>query len=71
MFASFLFVFFNQVNSGYPTTAKGIDDRLNRMAVEYQFVVTDSTMTVYDGGRVVGDVRIEGQLNDLINADNL
>ena len=71
LFASFLFVFLNQSNSGYPPTAKGIDDRLNRMAVEYQFVVTDSTMTVYDGSRVVGDVRIEGELNDLINADNL
>lgn len=71
LFASFLFVFLNQVNSGYPPTAKGIDDRLNRMAVEYQFVVTDSTMTVYDGSRVVGDVRIEGELNNLINADNL
>ena len=71
LFASFLFVFLNQSNSGYPPTAKGIDDRLKSVAVEYQFVVTDSTLTVYDGGWVVGDVRIEGELNNLINADNL
>ena len=71
LFTSFLFVFLNQVNSGYPPTPKGIDDRLNRMAVEYQFIVTDSAMTVYGGGRVVGSVNMEGQLSDLINADNL
>lgn len=71
LFASFLFVFLNQVSSGYPVTPKGIDDRLTRMDVEYQFIVTDTTMTVYDNSRVVGSVPIEGHLNNLINADNL
>jgi len=71
LLTSFVFVFFDHVSSGYPPTAEGIDNRLTRMAVEYQFIVTDSTMSVYDGSRLVGNVRIEGQLDSLINADNL
>lgn len=47
-----------------------IEDRLDRANVEYQFVVTDDSLTVYDNNRVVGTVKIEGQLDSLIIADN-
>ena len=38
---------------------------------EYQMNVTDDSITVYDGARIVGTVKIEGQLDSLINFDNL
>jgi len=37
---------------------------------EYQFVVNDSMITVYDNNRIVGTVKIEGQLDSLIMLDN-
>jgi hypothetical protein len=49
---------------------KSINDRLDRANVEYQFVVTDSTITVWDNNRLVGNVKLEGQLDSLIMADN-
>lgn len=49
---------------------KSINDRLDRANVEYQFVVTDSTITVWDNNRLVGNVKLEGQLDSLIVADN-
>lgn len=39
-------------------------------ACEYQFVVTDDSISVKDFGRHVGTVKIEGQLKQLINEDN-
>ena len=39
-------------------------------ACEYQFVVTDDSISVKDFGRQVGTVKIEGQLKQLINEDN-
>ena len=51
-------------------TIQDLNNRVNRANVEYQFVVTDSTMTVFDGNRYVGTVKIQGQLDSLIIADN-
>lgn len=62
--ASF-YLFYQSINA-----LENINDRLDRSSVEYQFVVTDTLMTVYDHNRVVGTVRIEGELENLIIADN-
>jgi hypothetical protein len=43
---------------------------MDRANVEYQFVVTDSTITVWDDNRWVGTVKLEGQLDSLIISDN-
>lgn len=51
-------------------TIQALNNRLDRANVEYQFVVTDSMMTVYDANRVVGTVKLEGQLDSLITSDN-
>lgn len=45
-------------------------ERLNRMSVEYQIVVIDSVVSVYDNNRFVGEVHLEGELKHLINNDN-
>lgn len=37
---------------------------------EYQFIVTDDSITVKDFGKEVGTVKIEGQLKKLINQHN-
>ena len=39
-------------------------------ASEYQFIVTDDSITVYDGSKTIGTVRLEGQLDSLITDDN-
>jgi hypothetical protein len=39
-------------------------------ACEYQFIVEDSSIVVKDFERYVGTVKIEGQLEKLINDDN-
>lgn len=49
---------------------EGVNNRLDRANSEYQFVVEDSDLIVYDGNRVVGRVKIEGQLEELITEDN-
>ena len=51
-------------------TIQALNNRIDRANAEYQFVVTDSTMTVFDQNRVVGTVKLEGQLDSLIVADN-
>ena len=38
---------------------------------EYQFTITDDSMTVTDFGRFVGTVKVEGQLEQLLIKDNL
>ena len=38
--------------------------------VEYQFVVTDDSISVTDFDRQVGTVKLEGQLKELIDKDN-
>jgi hypothetical protein len=37
---------------------------------EYQLIVTDDSVTVYDYERIVGTIKIEGQLDSLITLDN-
>lgn len=37
---------------------------------EYQFNVTDDSVTVYDGQRTVGTIKINGTLDSLITFDN-
>jgi hypothetical protein len=49
---------------------RSMHERIDRANVEYQFVVTDHTITVYDRNRIVGTVALEGQLDSLIKADN-
>ncbi len=39
-------------------------------AAEYQFTVTDDSISVTDFDRYVGTVKIEGQLKQLIDKDN-
>ena len=43
-----------------------IHDRIDRQPVEYQFVVEDSTMKVFNGDNYVGTVQIQGQLDSLL-----
>ena len=47
------------------------DSIANTMSTEYQFTVTDDSLTVYDGKRAVGTIKIDGTLDSLINLDNL
>lgn len=51
-------------------TLASINNRLDRANVEYQFVVTDRTITVWDDNRLVGTVKLQGELYKLIVADN-
>jgi hypothetical protein len=44
---------------------------LEQNPAEYQFVVTDNSINITDFGRKVGTVKLEGQLKELINKDNL
>lgn len=37
---------------------------------EYQFIVTDDSLTVYYGIDTLGTVKLEGQLDSLITLDN-
>ncbi len=37
---------------------------------EYQFIVTDDSVTVYDGIDTLGTIKLEGQLDSLITIDN-
>jgi hypothetical protein len=37
---------------------------------EYQFIVTDDSITVKDFGKEVGTIKLEGQLKELINQHN-
>lgn len=39
-------------------------------SAEYQFTITDDSISVYDFDRYVGTVKIEGQLKQLIDKDN-
>ena len=37
---------------------------------EYQFIVTDDSITITDFGKEVGTIKLEGQLKELINQHN-
>ncbi len=49
---------------------ESIKERIDRINVEYQFVVTDDSLSVYDANRYVGSTMLEGGLEHLINNDN-
>jgi hypothetical protein len=53
-------------------TSMYMDYELNYFSsyVEYQFVVTDDSISVTDFDRQVGTVKLEGQLKELIDKDN-
>jgi len=51
-------------------TLESVNNRLDRANVEYQFVITDRTITVWDDNRLVGTVKLQGELYKLIIADN-
>lgn len=40
-------------------------------SAEYQFTVTEDSISITDFDRYVGTVKLEGQLKELINKDNL
>jgi len=43
---------------------------LEQDAAEYQFIVTDDSITVKDFGKQVGTIKLEGKLKELINQHN-
>ena len=48
-----------------------INDRLDRANVEYQFIIDDKdSIIVFDKERIVGRVKLEGQLDSLMIDDN-
>lgn len=51
-------------------TLDSINNRLNRANAEYQFVLSQDSVIVFDNNRLVGTVRLEGQLDSLMVADN-
>jgi hypothetical protein len=51
-------------------TLDSINARLNRANAEYQFVLSQDSITVFDNNRFVGTVRLEGQLDSLMIVDN-
>lgn len=51
-------------------TLDSINNRLNRANAEYQFVLSQDSVIVFDNNRFVGTVRLEGQLDSLMVADN-
>lgn len=46
------------------------DQRINRMNYEYQLVIEDNNVKVFDGNRYVGKALLQGELNELIISDN-
>lgn len=46
------------------------DERINRLNYEYQLVVEDNIVKVFDGNRYVGKALLQGELNELIISDN-
>ena len=43
---------------------------LDYQGPEYQFIVTDDSVSVSNFGKPVGTIKLEGQLKQLINQDN-
>ena len=42
----------------------------NRADIEYQLIVIDDSIILYDQNRIVGKVKLEGELDNLIINDN-
>ncbi len=47
-----------------------VNQRIDRINMEYQIVSTDDSIFVYDDNRYVGGIRSEGQLDSLMTEDN-
>lgn len=67
---SIVFILCTYISFRSVQTLEGINNRLDRVNVEYQFVVTDDSLTVFDKNRVVGTVKLQGQLKYLLIQDN-
>ena len=52
------------------STLQSINQRLDRQNIEYQMVVEDDSIIIFDKNRFVGKVKIQGQLDSLILEDN-
>ena len=50
---------------------KTLEKNITRQNVEYQFIVTDDSITIFDGLDSLGTIKLEGQLDSIITADNL
>ena len=48
-----------------------VNDRINRQNVEYQLVIDDDSIILFDKNRPVGKVKLEGDLEVLLMEDNL
>jgi hypothetical protein len=49
---------------------KNVNERIDRASYEYQLIVEDDSVKIFEGNRYVGTASLEGQLGDLIIADN-
>jgi hypothetical protein len=49
---------------------KNVNERINRSNYEYQLIVEDDSVKIFEGNRYVGTALLEGQLSDLIIEDN-
>ena len=49
---------------------KSLQERLDRQSTEYQLVVEDDSIIVFDKERLVGKVKLQGQLDSLLIDDN-
>jgi hypothetical protein len=52
------------------STLQSINQRLDRQNMEYQIVLEDDSIIVFDKNRFVGKVKCQGQLNSLMIEDN-
>ncbi len=48
-----------------------VNDRINRQNFEYQLVIDDDSIILFDKNRPVGKVKLEGDLEVLLMEDNL
>ena len=49
---------------------KNVNERIDRASYEYQLIVEDDSVKIFEENRYVGTASLEGQLGDLIIADN-
>lgn len=50
---------------------KSIKERMDRQDVEYQLIIEDDSLIIFDKDRFVGKVKCQGQLDSLLIEDNL
>lgn len=49
---------------------RNVNKRIDRANYEYQLIIEDDSVKIFEGNRYVGTASLEGQLGDLIIADN-